>query len=39
MDHQLQKLARLGLEFERFDPRVHRIPFKIPTRKSGRHRL
>jgi hypothetical protein len=29
MDHQLQKLARLGLEFERFDPRVHRIPFKM----------
>jgi hypothetical protein len=27
MDHQLQQLARLGLELERFDLRVHCIPF------------
>jgi NAD(P)-dependent dehydrogenase (short-subunit alcohol dehydrogenase family) len=34
MDHQLQKLARLGLEFERFDPRVHRIPFNNNYREK-----
>jgi hypothetical protein len=27
MNHQLQELARFGLELERFDLRVHRIPF------------
>ncbi|MCA1602172.1 MAG: hypothetical protein LC776_11195 [Acidobacteria bacterium] len=27
MDHQLQELARLGLELERFDLRIHWIPF------------
>jgi hypothetical protein len=27
MNHQLQELARLGLELERFDLRGHVIPF------------
>jgi hypothetical protein len=27
MHHQLQELACFGLELERLDPRVHRIPF------------
>ncbi|HVV19486.1 MAG TPA: hypothetical protein VHF06_08625, partial [Pseudonocardiaceae bacterium] len=29
MDHQLQQLSRFCLEFERFGPRVHRIPFRV----------
>ncbi len=27
MDHQPQELARLGLELERFDLRIHWLPF------------